>query len=228
MRLMIHEDYGRQIDEFERVLKNFASDITSGAVFERLPPMDLWSRAENPVTNLKNLAEDLKKTTLVLKPEKYAEIEHFYEALVQPLSAFKDVLFQKTGDPVANSRLAMDQLRKAVMAGSDLVVFARDVQKNPSPLIKEVLRLKEVYQGKEYLATINVPGAFEVNLKSLLRGIEDLISSLDSLEKAVDGTRKSLASLREKGLRFHSAPLEAPGGSKEKESQSSLSEFSGR
>jgi len=225
---MISEDYGRQIDEFERVLQKFASDITSGAVFERLPPMDLWSRAETPVTNLKNLAEGLKRTMLILKPEKYTEIERFHEALVQPLSAFRDVLFQKTADPAANSRLAMEQLRKAVIAGSDLVVFARDVQKNPSPLIKEVLRLKEVYQTKEYLSTINVPGAFEVNLRSLLGSVEDLISSLDSLEKAIDGARKSLTSLRDESLRFHSAPLEAPEGSKEKKGQSSLSEFGDR
>ena len=225
---MIHEDYGLQIDEFERVLQKFSSEITSGAIFERLPPMDLWSRAENPVTNLKNLAEGLKRTLMVLKPEKYTEIERLHEALVQPLSAFKDVLFQKTVDPMANSRLAMEQLRKAVIAGSDLVVFARDVQKNPSPLIKEVLRLKEVYQTKEYLSTIDVLGTFEVNLRSLLRSIEDLISSLDSLEKAIDGARKSLTSLRDESLRFHSAPLEASEGSKEKRSQSSLSEFSDR
>jgi len=225
---MIREDYGRQIDEFERILQNFASDITSGAVFERLPPMDLWSRAETPVTNLKNLAEGLKKTMLILKPEKYNEIERFHEALIQPLNAFKDMLFQKTVDPAANSRLAMEQLRKAVIAGSDLVVFARDVQKNPSPLIKEVLRHREVYQSKEYLSIINVPGAFEVNLRSLLRSIEDLISALDSLEKAMDGARKSLTSLRDESLRFHSAPLEASEGAKEKRGQSSLSEFSGR
>jgi len=225
---MIREDYGRQIDEFERILQNFASDVTSGAVFERLSPMDLWSRAETPVINLKNLAEGLKKTMLILKPEKYTEIERFHEALVQPLSAFRDVLFQKTADPAANSRLAMEQLRKAVMAGSDLVVFARDVQKNPSPLIQEVLRHREVYEGKEYLSIINVPGAFEVNLRSLLRSIEDLISALDSLEKAMDGARKSLTSLRDESLRFHSAPLEASEGSKEKRSQSSLSKFSGR
>ncbi len=225
---MIHEDYGRRIDEFERVLQKFASDITSGVVFERLSPMDLWSRAENPVTNLKNLAEGLKKTMLILKPEKYNEIERFHEALVQPLSAFRDMLFQKTVDPAANSRLAMEQLRKAMIAGSDLVVFARDIQKNPSPLIKEVLRLKEVYQTKDYLSTINVPGAFEVNLRSLLRSVEDLISFLDGLERAIDGARRSLKSLREESLRFHSAPLETPEESKEKKSQSSISEFSGR
>jgi hypothetical protein len=225
---MILEDYGRQIDEFERVLQKFASDITSGAVFERLPPLDLWSRAETPVTNLKNLAEALKKTMLILKPEKYTEIENSHEALVQPLSAFKDVLFQKTADPSANSRLALEQLRKAMIAGSDLVVFARNVQKNPSPLINEILCHKEVYQSKEYLSIINVPGAFEVNLRSLLKSIEDLLSALDSLEKAMDGARKSLTSLREESLRFHSAPLETSEGSKEKEGQSSLSEFSGR
>jgi len=225
---MILEDYGHQIDEFERVLQKFASDITSGAVFERLPPMDLWSRAEIPVTNLKNLAEGLKRTMLILKPEKYTEIERFHEALVQPLSAFKDALFQKTTDPAANSRLAMEQLRKAMIAGSDLVVFARDIQKNPSPLIKEVLRLKEVYQTKEYLSTINVPGAFGVNLRSLLKSVENLISSLDSLEKAMDGVRRNLISLRDESLRFHSAPLEASEETKGKGGQSSLSEFSDR
>lgn len=212
---MVLEDYGRRIDELESVLQKVVTDIPSGAFFERLPPVELWSIAKAPITLLKNLAESFREDMLVLKPEETPLIERRFDALIQPLNAFKEILFQKTTDPLANSRLALEQLRKAMVGGSEFLILAKEIRDSPSPIIKDILRLREVYEAKEYVATIRSPEAFQMRLTRLVKHVEALSASLTSLERAVNAVREHLNIIREESLKFRSAPVEPPKGSEE-------------
>jgi len=219
MSRMIREDYSQQIDEFERVLQSVATDIAGRAVFERLPPKELWSKAEGHVTTLKNLSEAFRETMLTLKPEKTPVIEQRLEAFSQPLNAFKEILFQETAQVAANSRLALEQLRKAVAGGSDLLVLAKEIRDSPSQAIEAILKLREVYDAKEYLAAVRAPATFRTRLTKLTRHMETLEAAMKNLEKALDEVKERLSVVQEESRKFHSEPEEAPAEESEEGSE---------
>ncbi len=204
---MFRKDYGQQISRFETVLGQVSSAIPRDALFERVKPEDLWSKAKTPVTLLHELAENFKETLLVLKPEKAPEIKRLFVAVNQPLLAFKETLLQETTDPVANTRTALEHLRKAMVGGYDFLILAKEINEHPSPAIQEILKLKEVYQAKEYIATVQVPETFQTRLSGLNQRVEALSLSLLTLEKALNTVKENLNSLREEALKFRSAPV---------------------
>lgn len=206
---MISQDYSRQIDEFERVLQEFETAISVGTISEDLPPVDLWGKAEAPVALIKDLAGNFKEAMLIMKPEKTPVIEQLFEATIQPLNAFEEALFRETTDPLAKSRLAFVQLRKAMVASSDFLNLAKEIRDEPSPIIQEILKLREVYAAKEYLAAVQAPEAFQTRLHRLIEHIEALNASLNSLERALDEVKECLSSFREESLKIRSAPIEA-------------------
>lgn len=207
---MFHKDYGEQISRFETALGQVSSAIPRDALFERVKPEDLWSKAETPVTMLEDMAENFKESLLVLKPERAPEIERLFAAVNQPLTAFKETLFQEATDPVANTRNALEHLRKAMVSGYDFLILAKEINEHPSPAIQEILKLKEVYEAKEYIATVQVPETIHTRLTGLNQRVEALSSSLSNLEKVLDTVKENLNSLREEAVKFRSAPTEAP------------------
>lgn len=210
MSRMIREDYSQQIDEFERVLQSVATEIAGRAVFERLPSKELWSKAEGHVTALKNLSEAFSETMLTLKPEKTAVIEQRLEAFSQPLNAFKEILFQEKAEAIANSKLALEQLRKAVAGGSDLLVLAKEIRDSPSQAIQAIIKLREMYDAKDYLAAVRAPATFRTRLNRLTRHVEALEAAMNNLGKALDEVKERLSTLQEESRKFRSEPLEAP------------------
>lgn len=204
---MVLEEYSRRIGELEGVLQKVATDIPSGAIFERLSPEELWSKAEAPITLLMSLAERFREAMLLLKPEGTPLIERRYHALIQPLNAFKAILFQETTDPLANSRLALEQLRKAMVEGSEFVILAKEIRDHPSPVIKDILHLREVYQAKQYIGTVQAPEALQMRITRFAKHVEALSASLNSLEGALDAVREHLNIIREESLKFRSAPI---------------------
>jgi hypothetical protein len=156
---MFHENHNEIIDKFEQVSHKITTETTRSVIFEHLPPMDLWNKTESYVTQLRELAENCKEVMLILKPEKAHVIEHNFKAVTHPLNTFKETLFQKTTDPLANSRLAFEQLSKAIAEGSSFLLLAKEVQKNPSPAIKEILMLKGIAGKIEPASIIESPEA---------------------------------------------------------------------
>ncbi|MBX5327662.1 MAG: hypothetical protein ACQXXH_01450 [Candidatus Bathyarchaeia archaeon] len=218
---MIQEEFGKLSKEFEENLQHLATDITTGVLFERLPPMDLWKRAETLTTRLKELAESCKERMLVLKPEQATAIEERFNAFSQGLTNFRDILFQNSADPLANSRLAFDQLRHAVVEGSEFLMQIREVKDNPSPLINEVLRLREVLEAKGTVVTIEAPETVQPMLERLMRDVELLRTSLVALEHAVQDVKERVRALQDNSLRFMTPkptpPSEAPKNDAKKE-----------
>ncbi|MEM2103068.1 MAG: hypothetical protein QXM22_06115 [Candidatus Bathyarchaeia archaeon] len=203
---MIREEFGKLLKEFEENLQHLATDITTGVLFERLPPMDLWKRAEALVTRLKDLGESCKEHMMILKPEQATAIEEKFNAFSQGLTNFRDILFQNSADPLANSRLAFDQLRHAVVEGSDFLMQIREVKENPSPLISEVLRLREVLEAKGTVVTIEAPETVQPMLERLMRDVELLRTSLAALNRAVQDVKERVRVLQDDSLRFTTPP----------------------
>jgi hypothetical protein len=201
------EDYDMSISQFEEILQKITANITSGIVSEKMPPSKIWKRSENDVTSLQSLAEKIKGYMLLLKPEKAPTIEKSTEGLSQPLSNFREILFRESDDPLANSKLALEELRSAVMEGSNLLELAKEINKNPSESISAVLRLKEVYDSKEYLSAIPVPEATHVRFVGLRRNIETLKLSISNLERALVELRRNLQLVVQETSKFR--PLTA-------------------
>jgi len=205
---MARKSFGQQIGEFENALEQVTAAIPRDAMFERMPPEELWSKAEAPVTHLKSLVESFKAYLLILKPEKAPTIEQLFEAMTQPLNAFEEALFQKSTDPMANTKAALEQLRKAIVGGYDFLILAKEIRKAPSPAIKEILRLKEVYGAKDYISSIQVPETLQMRLISLIKRVDALSTSLTNLEKALNSVKRNLHDLQEESQKFRSAPVE--------------------
>ncbi len=198
----------QQIDEFEKALQELTNDIADGTIFEDLSPTYIWRQTAALVTRLKNLSGDFKEPMLMMKPEKTSVIEKLFENSIQALNAFKEILFQETSDPDTNSKLAIEQLKKGTSECSEFLDLAKQIRDNPSPIIEEILKLREVYETKEYLATVQAPRAFQERLNLLSENIDTLSASIVSLEKALETIKKQLSDVREASLKFRSATKE--------------------
>jgi hypothetical protein len=207
---MFHENYEEIIDKFEHVLQKITTETTRGVIFEHLPPMDLWNKTETYVTQLRELAENCKEAMLILKPEKAHIVEQRFKAVTQPLNTFKEILFQKTTDPLANSRLAFEQLSKAIAEGANFLLLAREIQKNPSPAIKEILMLKRMAEKIESASAVESTETSQLKPARLIWRVESLRASLIGLERGLEEAKDSLNMLRKEILKYGYASVESP------------------
>ena len=223
---MVYEKFRTQLSQFEENLQKLAKDIASGIIFERLEPNELWKRAEETVTNLTQLLESLHKKMLILKPEKAPLIESQYVNMAKSLQNFKEILFQKTSDPLANSRLAFEQLRKAVTDGSDLLVLMRQIRDEPSQIIDAILRLKAAAETKGPVVTIEAPKEVQPMLEKIFKRIEAARASVISAEKALGEVKEHLRNMQRECLQINNTKKEETvAESSKNEKQLSLSQF---
>lgn len=199
---MIYEKFRSQIAEFEEILQKLATEIASGIIFERLQPMEIWKKTENSTNRLIELNESLKDMMLMLKPEKEPTINKYYLNMAQTLKNFKEILFQKSPEPLANSKLAFEQLRKAVTDGSDYLILMREIRDNPSPIIDTILRLREAAQTKGPVITIQASEDLQPILNRIFQRIEKLRASLLMAEKALAEVKHQIKLLEEESLHF--------------------------
>jgi len=215
-----------QLSQFEENLQKLAKDIASGIIFERLEPNELWKKAEETVTNLTQLLESLHEKMLILKPEKAPLIESQYVNMAKSLRNFKEILFQKTSDPLANSRLAFEQLRKAVTDGSDLLVLMRQIRDEPSQIIDAILRLKAAAETKGPVVTIEAPKEVQPMLEKIFKHIEAARASVISAEKALGEVKEHLRNMQRECLQINNTKKEETvAESSKNEKQLSLSQF---
>ena len=223
---MVYEKFRTQLSQFEENLQKLAKDIASGIIFERLEPNELWKRAEETVTNLTQLLESLHEKMLILKPEKAPLIESQYVNMAKSLQNFKEILFQKTSDPLANSRLAFEQLRKAVTDGSDLLVLMRQIRDEPSQIIDAILRLKAAAETKGPVVTIEAPKEVQPMLEKIFKRIEAARASVISAEKALGEVKEHLRNMQRECLQINNTKKEETVAESSKdEKQLSLSQF---
>jgi hypothetical protein len=199
---LIKEEFDEKIGEFEGVLQKVASDIASGALFEKFPPAELLKKTENYVNRLSDLATSSEEHMLVLKPEKAYTIKSLCKNLTQTLATFKEILLQNTSDPLANSRLAFEQLRKALTDGSDFLFLMREVRDNPSPLISAILTYKKTSETKGSVISIQAKEDVQPLVKYVLSRIDNFRAALIGLEKKVDEMKQITRELQEESLKI--------------------------
>ena len=224
VQALVKREFTEKISEFEEVLQKVASDIASGALFEKLPPSELLNKTEEYINRLKDLTISIEELMLILKPEKAYMIKAVCKNFTQTLTTFKDVLLQNTQDPLANSRLAFEQLRKALTDGSDFLFLMREVRDDPSPLIEAMLALKKASETKGPIVSIQASEDVQPLIKYVLSRIDEFRASLMGLEKKVGEMKQIMRELQEESLRILSGEAKAqPKTDKDKNEKEQLS-----
>lgn len=224
VQALIKAEFNEKISEFEEVLQKVASDTASGALFEKLPPSELLNKTEEYINSLKDLAISTEELMLILKPEKAYVIKSMCKNFSQTLTTFKDILLQNTQDPPANSRLAFEQLRKALTDGSDLLFLMREVRDDPSPLIEAILALKRASETKGPVVSIQASEDVQPLIKYVLSRIDEFRASLMGLDKKVGEMKQIMRELQEESLRILSGKANAqPKTDKDKNEKEQLS-----
>ncbi|MEM3700453.1 MAG: hypothetical protein QXL57_06275 [Candidatus Bathyarchaeia archaeon] len=199
---MIKEEFGGKIGEFEGILQKIASDIASGVLSEKLSPSELLGKTGNYIERLKDLVASSEALMLLLKPERAYTIKAKSKSLTQALTTYKDILLQNTPDPLANSRLAFEHLRRSLTEGSDFLFLMREVRDNPSPLIDAIINFKMASEAKSSVISIQAKEDVEPLIKYVLTRIDDFRAALIGLEKKVDEMRQILRELQEESLKI--------------------------
>jgi len=193
---MIYQDYILPIDKFEEALQKVEYDILSRTFSESLSPTELWDKTKDLIALIKDLTGIFRETMLIIKPEKTPIITQLFKAINEPLNAYEGFLLQKTNDN--NSSQALKQLRKAMLQSTDFLKLAKEIRDEPSLVIQEILKLRDVYEAKEYLASVQVPKAFQAKLNHLNEHIEMFSTSLTNLEKALNVMKEYLRNFQNK------------------------------
>jgi len=199
---LIEEEFAEKISGFEEALQKVASDITGGIISEKLQPSDLLQKTEQHINRLMSLATSTEELMLILKPEKASSIKSMCKSLTQTLTTFKNILLQNTPDPLANSRLAFEQLRKALTDGSDFLFLMREVRDNPSLLMHMILTFKKAFETKGSVVSIQASEDVQPVIKYILSRIDELRSVLIGLEKKVDEMKQTIRELQEESLKI--------------------------
>ena len=199
---MIKEEFDEKLSEFEEIMQKVASDMASGVFSEKLPPSELLKKTEQYVNRLSDLTTKSEELMLILKPEKTSTIKSLCKNLTQTLTTFKSILLQNTSDPLANSRLAFEQLRKAVTDGSDFLFLMREIKDDPSPLISAILTFKKASETKASVISIQASEDFQPLIKYVLSRIDDLRAALMGLEKKIGEMKQIMRELQEESLKI--------------------------
>ena len=225
---MIKEQLDGKIGDFEEILQKIASSMASGVLSEKLSPSELLEKTETYVNSLGDLTTSSEELMLVLKPEKAHIIKVKCKNLTQTLTTYKDILVQNTPEPLANSRFAFEQLRKALTDSSDLLFLMREVRDNPSPLISAVLALKKASETKGSVISIKASEDVQPLIKYVLSRMDEFRIALMGLEKKVGEMKQSMRELQEESLRILSGKTSEqtkPTENKTEKRQLSLSNF---
>jgi len=216
------QEYDLKISEFEDLLQRITADMASGAISERTVPSEAWKRTQRDIAIFRNLAKQIGNFMLILKPERAPTIKRHIVALTKPLSAFENIL-QKPEVSPEDSRIALEELRKATTEGSNILELAKEIRDNPSESISTILKLKEIYDAKEYLSAISIPEAAYVRFEGLKKEIKALRLSILNLERSLTNLKNSLDAVSAEVSKFR--PLSEEKTQKE---QGNSSQPSGR
>ena len=163
------EEFKAKLDSLEDVVKDIAVDITTGVIVERLPPEKVWEKAGDRVLKITSLTKELKEALLTIKPERAPTVEKYAAMIVEGLEKFRETLF-RPGEALERSREGIEQLRRSLVNVSDFMSICREALSNPSPVIREIMSLKE-------RAVVKTPTSYAERLSSLL----DTVSVIQSI-----------------------------------------------
>jgi hypothetical protein len=201
---LIKEEFDKNIGEFEEILQKIAGAVASGFIFEKLSPSDLLEKTEKYVDRLTDLTTKSEQLMLVLKPERTHTVKAKSKNLTQTLTTYKNILIQNTPEPLANSRLAFEQLRKALTDCSDLLFLMREIRDNPSPLINAILAFKKNAETRASAINVQASEYSQPLIKHVTTRMEEFKDALVDLEKKIGEMKESLRELQEENLKTRS------------------------
>ena len=185
-----------KIIHLEDLIQKISSEILANIVSERLSPIELWALSEADVNAIADLAEEISNTLLFLKPEKAPSIKRRLRAFIQPLNSFKETL-QGPESSIEASRKALEHLRRSVTESQEFINMAKEIAKNPSEGIFEILKLREVYEAKEYISKVSVPEAIYMKIEHLKKSMEALKFRISNLEEALKDLLEQMEKFQE-------------------------------
>ena len=182
------EEFKAKLDSLEDVVKDIAVDITTGVIVERLPPEKVWEKAGDRVLKITSLTKELKEALLTIKPERAPTVERYVAMIVEGLEKFRETLF-RPGEPLERSREGIEQLRRSLVNVSDFMSICREALSNPSPVIREIMSLKE-------RAVVKTPASYAERLSSLLDTVSVIQSILRETLSALTRIDGELSSIK--------------------------------
>ena len=200
------QEYEEKIGQFEVLLQRITTDLTSNVVLEKMTPTDVWRRSERDITSLRDITGQLMDLMLLLKPEVAPTIRRRVDALLEHLRAFEEALKKRGSEE--DSKVALEELRKASIEGANLLELAKKIRENPSKSLSTILRLKEVYDAKEYLSAVSIPEASFVRFENLKRAIRNLNLSILNVEQALKDLKSILDTVSDELSKFQPASEE--------------------
>jgi len=199
--MLVIRDLEFRISHLEDLIQGISSEILANVLYEKAPPSKLLADSEDKVGIIKKTAEDIRDAILLLKPERTPSIKRAFRDFIQPINSFIEIL--KNPEQTQNAtRQALDLLRKAVAQSQDFISLSRDIAKNPSKIILEVMRLKEISEAKDYLSKVSVPEALYTRLEHLRERLGALRSRILSLEQTAGELLKYVDRLEEEISKF--------------------------
>lgn len=202
------KDLESKIAYLEDLLQKVASEILANVLYERALPADLWANSTEVISAIKKVAEEIKDGMLILKPDRVPSIKRRFRAFIQPINMFEEILKKPTGYPPNSSKQALEQLRKAVTRSQEFIEMAKDVAKNPSRHILEILKLREVYEAKEYISKVSVPDAVFARLEFLNKNMEILKHRISNLQHSIQELLRQIDKVQEEILKFQRSQQE--------------------
>lgn len=199
--MLMIKDLESKIVHLEDLIQKISSEILANVTYEKLPPAELWARSEELISAVRKLAEEIRDKMLLLRPERTPTIRRKFRAFLQPLNSFKETL-QNPADPYGASKQALEHLRTAVTESQEFIEIARDILEKPSEGILELLKLREVYETKDYISRVSVPETVYVKLEHLKRSMETLRLRISSLEQAIKDLLKQMDRFQEEASVF--------------------------
>jgi len=200
--LLIIKDLESKINYLEDLLGKVSSEILANVFYERISLEELWSRSEADIVAIRKAAEEIRDMMLTLKPERASSIRRAFKEFMQPVNSFIELFKKLPEQYYGNSKQAIDHLRGAIAESQGFINLAKEIAKNPSDGIFEILKLKEVYEAKEYISRVSIPEAVYARLEHLKRNMEALKPRISSLEQAAQELVRQMDKLQEEISKF--------------------------
>jgi len=190
-----------KISYLEDLLERISRNILANVLYEEAPPSKLLADSENYIENIKMTSEEIRDLMFILKPERAPSIRRVFKEFIQPINSFVDSL-KESEQAQSSLKISFEYLRKALAQSQSFINLAKDVAREPSRSIAEVLRLKEISDAKNYISKVYVPEAIYMRLEYFKRNLESFKTHALNLEQSVRELLKYISKLEEEISKF--------------------------
>lgn len=199
--MLLVKNLESKISYLENLLQSISGKILANVLYESAPPSKLLADSENYLNALRDTAEEIRDILLILKPERAPSIKRASREFTQPINVFIKTL-KETMETQGSPKHSLEHLKMAVKQSQNFIELAKEIAKNPSKGMIEVLRLKEISDAKDYISRIHVPGAVYIRLEYLKKSLESFKAHVSSLEQSARDLLKHVDRVKEEISKF--------------------------